>query len=299
MELTQLKYFLSVANSLHFSKTAEILHVSQSTLSMAISRMEQELGVKLFDRGKRSITLTYAGQRFAARLTPAMAEIENACVDIQALSKVSPERIEISIEVMDFAGEFLMHFLRQYPMFRFRQTIDTTEVAIERLLCHKADFCFSYEPFEYPNVTSILLQTDPVLLIVHKDHPLAKRSGVFVEEISNEPLATIGAAYGFRHWTDQMCIRAGFRPNVCYEMCDLQNITRTVENRQAVAFISKSTWEQNGLFITALESEHAPIRAIPILNQHCVRTVYLCWTNDRALPPNAAQFLAYAKNQCT
>lgn len=297
MELTQLRYFMAVADSLHFSRTAEVLHISQSALRMSIARLERELGVKLFERAGRTVRLTDAGFRLQQKLIPALAAVEEARSELLALSEMEQKPLEISVEVIDFAEEFLMHFRQDCPEVRFRQTFDVRDTAVERFACGKTDFCFSYEPFDLPGVTSTLLQTDRVLLLVHRDHSLANRDAIYLEEVSDQPFVTMGPAYGFRRWTDQLCFQAGFRPNIYYEVCDLQSITRTVETGQAVGLICRSTWAQNQIFHIAEQSGDFPLRMLPILNAHCVRRVYLCWPSGQEHNPNAARLIRYAKNQ--
>ena len=97
MELLQLKYFSVAAAQEHITKAAEILHIAQPALTQSIKRLEEELGVKLFDRRGRNIVLNKTGQIFYKRITPILADLENIPDEIRELAGIFRRTIHMNV----------------------------------------------------------------------------------------------------------------------------------------------------------------------------------------------------------
>lgn len=293
MELTQLKYFLAVANCGQIVQAAEMLHISQSAVSMAISRLEKELGVTLFEKKGRGIQLTAKGAFFAGMITPALAEIDFAHEQVMNADHLEQNTISLSVEMPDFSTTIERSFCKLNPGARFRQTFDTTDVARQRLLNRTVDFCLSFEPFYAPDITTIHILREPVLVQLHADHPLADSKSLSIEELAGQSFVTLSPEYSFRRWTDGMCFLAGFRPNICFEACDTQSLMAIVRSHMAASFIAQTTYEANNG-----DSEHpilddTAINAIPLRNSFAERHVYLSYHQKRIFSPEAKAFLNY------
>ena len=293
MELTQLKYFLAAANCGQIVQAAEMLHISQSAISMAISRLEKELGVALFEKKGRSIQLTANGALFVDMITPAIAELDFAQKQMVTANRIEPDTITLSVEMPDFSTTLERVYFKLKPTARFRQSMDTTENARQKLLCESVDFCLSYEPFKSPDVTAIHVLTEPVMVQLHSDHPLAKRESLHLHELAETPFVSFSPEYSFRRWTDGMCYLAGFRPNVCFEACDTQSLMSIVRSHMAAALVARSTIVMNNH-----ESEHpiiddTSITTLPLVDTFCVRHAYLSYHKNRILSADAKDFLNY------
>lgn len=293
MELTQLKYFLAAANCGQIVQAAEMLHISQSAVSMAISRLEKELGVDLFERQGRSIRLTRHGESFAHMITPAMAELDFAANQMRTAQQ-EPDTITLSVEMPDFATLFESIYCTLHPEARFRQGMDPTDVTRKKLVCGQVDFAISFEPFSDPDISSILLMQDPVLVQLSASHPLAGRDGIYLSELADTKFVSFSPEYSFRRWTDGMCYLAGFRPDVCFEVGDGQSMFHVVRYRNAATFIGLSTWTEDDYAAEPDVNEEDDVKAIPLLDKHCFRSAYLSYNKNRIITSETKSFLDYA-----
>ena len=294
MELSQLKYFLTVANCGQISQAANLLYVSQSAISMSISRLEKELNVKLFERKGRSITLTQNGKLFLDLITPAMAELDFAKTQIMAAAQMEPDVVVLSVEAPDFSTNYERIYCRLHPDVRFRQTMDTTEGTRQKLMCKSVDFAITFEPFSDPDIISIRLLTEPVLVQLSIHHPLSGRDSLMLRELRDTPFVSFSSQFSFRRWNDGMCYMAGFRPEICFEVCDTQSLMSIVYSNNAAAFIGRSTWESNNHTAEFPTINDGHVRAIPVLDKHCVRSMYLSFNKSRLLTPAAKDFQNFA-----
>lgn len=294
MELTQLKYFLAAANCGQIVQAAEMMHISQSAISMAISRLEKELGVSLFEKKGRSIRLTKNGESFVTMITPAMAELDFAANQMLSADRIEPDTITLSVETPDFATTFECIYCALNPKARFRQGMDPTEITKQKLLCEKVDFTLSFEPIYDPDVSTLLLLQEPVLVQLSSAHPLFERESIRLSELADTPFASFSPEYSFRRWTDGMCFLAGFRPDVCFEVGDTQSMHHIVQHRNAATFVALSTWEEDTGEEGYVPSPDDPIRAIPLVDKHCQRSVYLSYNKNRILTSDSRSFLDYA-----
>ena len=292
MELTQLKYFLAAVNCGQIVKAAEMLHVSQSAVSMAISRLEKELGVDLFEKSGRSVRLTSNGAQFVEMITPAIAELDFAQKQMLIAESQEPDTILLSVEMPDFATTLERIYLKRKPNVRFRQAMDSTEAAERKLLMEQVDFCLSYEPIKAPDVSSLHVLTEPVLVQLRADHPLADRESLHLAELADTPFVSFAPEYSFRRWSDGMCFLAGFRPNIIFEACETQSLITMVQFHGAAALIPQSAQYMNETMEAGGEADDN-VRTIPLMENFCVRHSYLSYHKNRILSMDAKEFLDY------
>lgn len=295
MELTQLKYFMAVVNCGKVVEAAEMLHVSQSAVSMAISRLEQELEVELFHRVGHRIQLTSYGTLFVNMITPAVADLDFARRQMQNIRKREPDAVLLSVEMTDFAATLERIYLKIKPNIRFRQAFDSTEAAAKKIQLQQVDFCIAYEPSKSPDVTSIHVLTEPVLVQLRTDHPLADRKSLRLNELSDTPFAAFSPEYSFRRWFDGMCSLAGFVPDIFFEACDTQTLAIMVKTQGVAALIPQTSqyMMDMGEELGGFPVGGGAIRAIPLEDTFCVRHSYLLYHNKRMLMEDAKEFLNF------
>ncbi len=192
INLQSIRYFEMVARYEHYTKAANELYISQSTLSKAIESLEDELGVKLFEKQGRNVRLTFYGRILRDYVQRGTAEIEKGISTIQTLANEQSGIVRLA--AIYSAGSLLLPqymkgFSDDYPEIRLRFAQKPTYRILDDLLSGDIDigFCSNYENNEqYSSICRELIQTEEIFLIVPEDHPLAERKEVSFDEIVHE-----------------------------------------------------------------------------------------------------------------
>lgn len=191
MELRQLKYFVKSAEYLNFSVAAKHLYITQSTLSQQIKQLEFELGFELFLRNSRHISLTEAGEEF---LPFALKTIQDAEDGVQRLHdlqhvKAGKLRVGVTYSLSTVLTEGLLEFMKVYPDIKLEVCYKTVNELLVLLKERELDFILSYKPlFDAPDVDSMPLFENALALVVSKDHPLAMKRRINLQELADVPL---------------------------------------------------------------------------------------------------------------
>lgn len=288
MELTQLQYFLAVANTGKITTAAQNLHISQSAISMSIAKLEAELGVSLFEKNGRLITLTKDGETFRQKVSTPLAELDFAKNEIMKSGPIDSHLIRLSVEFPDFSTRYTFLFHRLHPDAQFQQSMSTTAATKEKLKSMQVDFVLGFEPIDDPQITSILLIQEPALIQLSNQLPFASASSLYLEELKDVPFISFSSEYSFRRWTDGMCYFAGFKPHISFEVVDTSSLIFAVSKLQGATFITESTanW--------TLHQQAADYTVIPLKNAFCSRTVYLSFHNEATFSDAATRFLQFS-----
>jgi DNA-binding transcriptional LysR family regulator len=217
MELRQLRYFVTLAEELHFGRAAEREHIVQSALSQQVQRLERELGVRLVDRSTHHVSLTAAGAVFLVEARQILAHADRAAaVARSAVGASAPLRVGIIDSSYDSMPQILHEVQARYP----RLVIHQVEVGVpqqyQQLADGRLDVGIGRAELAPPQVSSLLFRQDPLGVLVPSGHRFAGLEGVPVAELATEPLllAEEARAPEFNQFTVEMCRAAGFTPAV-------------------------------------------------------------------------------------
>lgn len=191
VDLRGLRYFVAVAEELHFSRAAERLHLDQPSLSRSIRRLEQRLGVELLTRTTRSVALTKAGEAFFAKARDALAAADAAVEAARdaAAGHAGTLRVGMLVQIApDQRAQAFAAFERQYPDVELRPIggypyVDPTF----GLAAGETDVAFVWEPIRHPQIETRLLFEEPRFFVLAEGHPLARRSSIRLEDVEDEP----------------------------------------------------------------------------------------------------------------
>ncbi|WP_445478892.1 LysR family transcriptional regulator [Lysinibacillus irui] len=281
MELLQLKYFQTVARLEHMTKAAEQLQIAQPSLSKTISRLEEDLGVELFDREHRKISLNAAGKVFLNRVDRAFAELNEGQRELNQFMDQDQKSITLAVTIPRVLPSLLGSFLSKHPDVRFQQFLKSVSSMKKMLLEGELDYCISSIPIEGEGIRWEPLITEEIFLIVPPNHQLAERESVRLEEVKDEAFISMNTGYGFRNLTDQFCREAGFVQHIAFEGDEPTVISDLVRQGLGVAFVSELSWvPKSGQFPHKLR----------IIEPTCQRTIGLAWSEKRYFTPIAKQF---------
>ncbi len=245
MELRHLRYFVTLAEELHFGRAAERLHIAQPPLSQQIRQLERELGFELFHRTKRSVQLTEAGQVFLSEVQQILKQLQQA---IQAGRQTS--RGEIGQLVVGFVSSaaynilptLLRTFRSSVPGVRLELHELTTDQQLEWLREGRMDVGFLRPPIEENTFSWETIFQEPLMVALPETHLLANQSDVCLRSLADELFILFPRilAPGLYDLIISLCQQAGFSPSVAQEAIQMQTIVSLVAAQMGVAIVPAS-----------------------------------------------------------
>ena len=285
MDLLQLKYFQVVARYEHMAHAAEELHIAQPTLSKAISRLENDLGVDLFDRQGRRIILNKYGNIFLKRVNRIFTELEAGKQELNDMADCQKLNISVALNIPSLLPSLLEGFLTKYPKINLHTEIGSTNEMEQELKNGIVDFCISSPPLTGKNIESIRLLIEKIYLFVPRKHKFAERNEIDLSEAREESFIAFKKGFGIRDLTESFCHEAGFNPKIVYEGDITDSLTELVDIGLGVALLpAPHKWSH--------PSNHSSI-PINISNPKCKRIIGLSFIRERYLPRAARKFRDY------
>lgn len=208
MTLTELRYIIAVARERHFGRAAESCHVSQPTLSVAVKKLEDELGVILFERNTGEVTLTPIGERVVEQAQRALEEADAVKQVARAARDqlVGPLRLGVIYTIAPYLLPRLIPQLHQTaPQMPLIIQENYTSVLAEHLRQGELDAIIVALPFALPNVETTPLYREPFVVALPSGHPWSKRKRIESAELATERLLLLGPGHCFRDQVLQSC----------------------------------------------------------------------------------------------
>lgn len=265
MELLQLKYFMAVARHQHVTKAAEELFVAQPSISQAISRLEKELGFKLFDRIGKTVQLNQYGKTVLKRAEAIFANLEELHKELRAVESASDNQIRLS---MWQSANNILHvvsaFSENYPYISLHVTREKENY----------DFRFWMLAYETPPEPFDVLLQESVVLAVPHSHALAKFDSVPLSLAKDEPFSLFPATKPFRQVEESYFQLAGFKPIVAYEHENWIAASELIKLGQALCLAPIRSWGN-------LSSPY--VKFLKIETPICIRTIYMSRPKDKVL----------------
>jgi DNA-binding transcriptional LysR family regulator len=290
IELRHLRYFITVAEELHFGRAAERLHMAQPPLSQQIRQLETQLGFQLFYRTKRSVRLTEAGQVFLDYCHQIMAQLEQGIQAGQQASRGEIGKLSIgfvSSTAYSVLPDLLQQFRNQFPGVALTLRELTTDQQVQWLHDKRIDVGFLRPPVEDPAFQQVIVLREPLVVALPERHPLAAVSKVALKSLTSEPFILFPRrlATGLYDQIISLCQQAQFSPRVVQEAIQIQTIISLVAAEMGIAIVPVSiqNLQRTGVVYRPLQ-EPTPEAAIAVV-----------WRQADS-SPTLAQFLQVVKN---
>lgn len=224
MELRHLRYFVVLAEELHFGRAAERLGISQPPLSLQIRLLEEELAARLFERTSRRVKLTQAGQLFLDEARAALDQVARARrVAARAhLGELGELVMGLfpSGPLIEPVARAMLSFRQHHPGVRLMLRERATHLALEDMAEGRLEVCFMRYPGQLPlppGVTALEIAREPMVVLMPRDHPLATLEGpVPLAALAREPMVHFSPGIGnlLHAHVFALCANAGFEPRI-------------------------------------------------------------------------------------
>lgn len=289
MNLFYLRYFVTLAHMQHYTKAAEHLCIAQPSLSHAIGQLEKELGVPLFEKSGRNTTLTRFGEEFLVCAEHTLSTLDAGVASIQrsahgeGLIRLGFLRI-LGIE---FIPRLAADFLRENTGLDLQFTFHTgaTQHLLEGLAARKFDLAFCSQPPANLGLTAIPIQKQDLVVIVPREHPLASRHAVDLEETLPYLQIFFAKVSGMRAVVQQMFAAIGAEPQIAYETEEDQVIAGLVAQGFGIAVVP---------YMDLLQK--LDLKILQISSPLCERALFMVNDDRVFMPPAVRHFRQFVLN---
>lgn len=221
MELRHLRYFVAVANELHFGRAAERLHISQPPLSQQIQDLERELGVDLFRRTRHFVALTEAGRVFLEEAVRTLRDADHAVETARKAARGDCGRLSIGFGPApeSLLRRVLAAFLSHHPNVVLELHQLYTREQVEALVDRRIDVAFPLLPVAHRDIATEVVTTEPLVAALPAEHPLTRAPRVGLGDLRSEPFVRLRPDLGpeFDALLARACAEAGFERTVVHE----------------------------------------------------------------------------------
>jgi len=286
LNLYHLRYFVTLAHLEHYTKAAEELMITQPSLSHAISLLEKELGVLLFEKEGRNIALTKYGRIFLADVTNSLEILDSGVKTFKMIS-TGEGRIDFAfLRTLgtDFVPDIARGFLQEHPekSIQFHFSTGVTVDIIQGLKDRKYDLAFCSKMDHEQSIEFTPISSEELVVIVPTDHPLANKNKIDLIETIPYSQIFFTQKSGLRPIIDDLFRQIGQQPKIAYEVEEDQVIAGFVAKNFGIAVIPN---------MTILSSMN--LKVLKITNPNIERFFYLAVMKDRYLAPVVQKFKNY------
>ncbi len=245
IENRHLRYFLAVAEDLHFRKAADRLFISQPGLSRQIKQMEDDLGVKLFERHNRKVELTEAGKYLKTEVSQNLKELEDILLHTKLLNNGVQGNLSfgyVGSAMHQLIPDLLLRFKKEYPKVIFNLKEMDNQRQIKSLLSKEIDIGF-VRLERVPRTLEILpILKEPFCLVLPKDHPIDISNFKNLKQLKNESFIMFDPSYSPSYYEKVMQLfdDSGFSPIISHNTIHASSIYRLVENSLGISIVPQS-----------------------------------------------------------
>lgn len=286
IELRHLRYFIAVAEELHFGHAAARLNISQPPLSQQIQILEQQIGARLLARTNRSVSLTPAGRQFLADSRQILSQVDDAVGRAARLHQGETGDLRIgftsSAPFISAVSDTLSSFRQRYPDVHIQTREINTREQIAPLNEGNLDLGLMRNTLLPDTLAWKVILREPLLAMIHRDHPLAAKAGVSLAELAREPFVFFDPHVGTGLYDDILGLLRRYKltPSITQEVGEAMTIIGLVAAGLGVSILPAS-------FRRVQLNE---MRWVPILEANAVSEMWLVWAKHHEQGTAAQRF---------
>lgn len=245
IDIKPLRYFVVLAETLHFGKAAARLHLSQPPLSRQLAALEEALGVKLLERDSRKVSLTAAGERFHADARAILAAVEQAASNAHAAAAGELGTLTIGFTMCaaySVVPRYARSFTEAWPDVKLRLRELVSSELIEQIGAGHIDAAIMFPGTSDPTLASQRIHTEPLCVALPASHPLACSTELKIDQLAGEAfvMAAEDAAPSLRAAIVGHCQSGGFSPEIRFEVQLQQTVLSLVSEGVGLALVPTS-----------------------------------------------------------
>lgn len=282
-DLADLRAFVALAELESFRAAAEALHLSQPALSRRIGKLEDALGVRLFDRTTRSVNLTAVGRDFSRKARELLDELENTLLGIRDVAAKRTGEVTVACvpsAVFYFLPGVMKQYHERYPKIRVRVVDEDANAVLSTVIRGEADFGLNFIGTQEPEIEFEPVLKEPFVAACRRDHPIARKRRTTWAELNEHQYMTVAKSSGNRLLIDLALTDIPARPRWFYEVRHVSTLVALVEAGLGVAAVPR---------LAMPLTDHPTLVSVPLVDPAITRTVGLIRRRGRSLSPAAQQ----------
>ena len=285
MEVRQLQIFRILAEELNFTRTAEKVHTVQSNVTAQIRALEEELGVPLFDRLGRRVTLTDAGRRFQPFAEKALTAMEEGQRVIRTGSEPSgPLRVGSPESILPYRlPPILRTFRQRFPHVELSFRPHLNDSLVDELETGKLDLVICMcDAVSNAALVSVPLKAEEILLLGHASHPLTRKASVKPSDLAEQTLLLTETGCGYRNKLDRILTLQNVRPGNITEFSSVEALKQCVAAAMGVGLLPG--------IVVARELRQRQFKALRWAGPALHIQTHILWHKDKWVSPAMAAF---------
>lgn len=292
MNLKQLRYFQALAKNQHYTYTSEYFAISQPSLSHAISELEKEVGIKLFQKKGRNVELTKEGEQYLSYVNHALQSLNEGEQFVKELTSMSKGHIGLAFVYslsINYIPKIIQAFTShpQYKDISFSFYEDLSRNIIQEMKNKKYDIAICSYLDDEPDIQFERLAKQELVFIISNEHPLSKRKKLDLKDVVDEPMILFTKRSGMKNVLDSLIEESGYSLNV---------ISR-VESENAMIGLVGINYGIGIMPRVPIPAE-ANVTLVPMNKSRQKREIYVATVKNRPLMPAAQKFYRFLTQYC-
>ena len=289
MDIKQISYFMAVAQEGSFSRAAEKLEVSQPTLSMAVKKLEEELGAELFYSFNRRQNLTDEGLRLKEGAAKLLEVYQETIENVKLSDYVGSGAVTLGLSALFgacFFGDLIPSFSAAYPNIKINMLEDGANKIDELVEKGEVDLAVTLNTERTASFASCHFSTQRNVALLHKKHPLANAKSITVADLKEDSFAIFNQDFILNRQIMSACHAAGFRPKIALLSSQWDFMVELVSRNRAVSILPKPVLDKH---------PDPNVVCVPLMDSMKYWDIVLAWNKQKYMSKSCRLFLDYVK----